>query len=393
MSSDSEKPSASAPKSRNDPAQRERAARSRAPSKLQRWIDLLAALLARNYAVSAGELMRDVPAYAAARSTDAALMRMFERDKDELRGIGVPIETVKGEDGEMSAYRLSRRDFYLPYLIAIAPSGRQTAARRVDRYGYRALTTLSFEPDELAAIAQAAARVESLGDPLLREQTHSAMRKLAVDLPVDPARLDGDTVVLTSDPAFDAALFQTLDAALQRHKRVEFTYRAMTTDQVEQRTVEPYGLFFVSGHWYLAGRDADRNALRNFRIARITALSANGRAPQTPDFAIPVDFRLRDHARSRQPWELGQTEPVNVLVRITRDTGAAMAAATRGAPVAGAPDQRVFAVRRVGAFLRWVLSFGGELVPMSPPSVVDAYRDEIARSLAVYNRVAGADGD
>ena len=59
-------------------------------SKVQRWIDLLAALLSRQLPSSFEELRGDVPAYAA--GDGPTLMRMFERDKDELRAFGVPIE-------------------------------------------------------------------------------------------------------------------------------------------------------------------------------------------------------------------------------------------------------------------------------------------------------------
>ena len=70
--------------------------------KLQRWIDLLAALLRRRFPVTLEELSPDVPAYAVARQK-TALRRTFERDKDELRAFGIPIETVTGPEGERQA--------------------------------------------------------------------------------------------------------------------------------------------------------------------------------------------------------------------------------------------------------------------------------------------------
>ena len=69
--------------------------------------------------------------------------------------------------------------------------GRKTAPKRVDRYGYKALSGLAFEPDELAAVAEAAARVRALGVPELSALAESACRKLAFDLPVDAATLGG----------------------------------------------------------------------------------------------------------------------------------------------------------------------------------------------------------
>ena len=158
-----------------------------AAPKLQRWIDLLAALLRRRYAVPFEELAQEVPGYQPGKQSKAALRRMFERDKDELRAFGVPIETVLSPEGEAEGYRLVAKEFYLPYLSMVV-EGRKTAPKRVDRYGYKALAGLAFEPDELAAVAEAAVRVRALGVPELAALAESACRKLAFDLPVDAAR-------------------------------------------------------------------------------------------------------------------------------------------------------------------------------------------------------------
>ena len=79
--------------------------------KLQRWTDLLAALLRRHGAVDFEALRGEVGAYAAHTGQRSALLRMFERDKDELRALGVPIETVAGEDNNSNLYRLASRHF------------------------------------------------------------------------------------------------------------------------------------------------------------------------------------------------------------------------------------------------------------------------------------------
>src|SRR5688572_17548812 len=218
--------------------------------KIQRWIDLLAALLRHHYPVTFEQLIRDVPAYAAEQKEESR-RRTFERDKDELRRFGVPIETVPAGDGEPQGYRLRVRDFYLPYL-AVRSQG-AAKPRKLDPYGYRSLPALSFEPEELAAVAEAAARVRELGDPLLAEHAESAMRKLACDLPVDAAgREDTRLVPPRGKPSPD--LLVALDQALERRKRVTFEYRTMGSNSSGRRTVEPFGLFFLNQHWYLAAR-------------------------------------------------------------------------------------------------------------------------------------------
>jgi hypothetical protein len=158
------------------------------PPKIQRWVDLLAALLRRQYPVTFDQLIDEVPAYRAEQKPESR-RGTFERDKLELRKFGVPIETVENYDGEVPGYQLRVRDFYLPYLAlrSDAAGGTTHKPRVIDRYGYRSLPTLTFEPDELAAVA-AAARARQLGDPLLAEHAESAMRKLACDVPVDAGR-------------------------------------------------------------------------------------------------------------------------------------------------------------------------------------------------------------
>lgn len=355
-----------------------------AAPKLQRWIDLLAALLRRRYAVPFEELAQEVPGYQPGKQSKPALRRMFERDKDELRAFGVPIETVTSAEGEVEGYRLQARDFYLPYLSLVV-EGRKTAPRRVDRYGYKALSGLAFEPDELAAVAEAAARVRTLGVPELAALAESACRKLAFDLPVDVARA-AEVQVAGGVAAVQGEVFDTLAAALERRKRVTFSYRSMGRDEEAERTVEPLGLFFLGRHWYLAARAPGEALVKNFRLSRMTSASANPQEPGTPDYQVPATFSLQKHAKSRQAWELGDGDAMSAEVAFDARSGPARAAARLGAPVTGHPDRRRFQVRRLDAFARWLLSLAGDATPVAPPELVAEYR-AIARATAeIYAR-------
>ncbi|HEU4642697.1 MAG TPA: WYL domain-containing protein [Gemmatimonadaceae bacterium] len=369
------------------PTTTERASAARAPSpsassiaKLQRWIDLLAALLSRRFPAPLAELVRDVPAYRASPSDDA-LARMFERDKEELRAFGVPIETVQ-LDEETSGYLLRARDFYLPILTL--PGVVKAASRARDRSGYRSLEHLTFEPDELEAVAHAGARVRALGDPLLTADADSALRKLAFDLPVDSARHESEERVLADGRGVDARAFALLGGALLRRKRVCFDYHAMSTDATTRREVEPYGLVFLGAHWYLVGRDVASGERRNFRVSRMRAIEENRARPRTPDFEPPAAFDLAEHARSRQAWELGDDDAREVIVEFRASTGAARAAAGLGEPVRGAPSRRRFRVRRPDTFARWLLSLAGDAVPVEPPEMVQRWRAIARATLAVY---------
>jgi proteasome accessory factor B len=347
--------------------------------KIQRWVDLLAALLRRRFPASFEELTHDVPAYDTGQSLEAR-RRMFERDKDELRAFGVPIETVPSSEGEAPGYRLKADAFYLPYLAVRSPSG--TGPRKRDPYGYRSLPTLTFEPDELAVVADAATRVRQLGDPLLAEQAESAMRKLAFDLAVDPAP-DARLLPVRGGPAPEVLV--TLDRALQQRKRVTFGYRAMSSDSTGSRTVEPFGLFFLNQQWYLAARAPGEEVVKNYRMSRMAEVTVNEKRPGTPDYEIPADFSLREHARSRQAWELGAGDAIEATVAFRTRTGATAAAFRLGEVVEGRPGQRRFRVRRTDAFVRWLLSFGGDLVPVGPGELVAEYRGLVRETLAHHS--------
>lgn len=370
-------------------------------AKLQRWIDLLAALLARRAPVAFDELARDIPAYAAklapreasgdpvaARRALDSLKRTFERDKQELRAVGVQIESVPDADGNPGgAYRLRRTDFYLPYLVLSAPAGDGRAPRRPARYGYQALATLAFEPDELQAVVDAAACVRELGDPLLAAEAERALRKLAVDLPIEPSATAATVPVRRpAASGHDRAVFEALGDALFRRKQVTFTYHAMGRDLVAPRTVEPWGLFFLHGHWYLAARDVAADALRNFRLGRISDVRVNAARALSADYDIPAAFRLRDHAASRQAWELGDSEAVDVVVAFGPEADTDVAARRLGRAVPDAPGTRVFAVRRLDPFVRWLLSFAGGATPISPAPVVAHFADALSRMAEAIDR-------
>src|SRR6185369_8129540 len=249
---------------------------------------LLAALLGHRMPVTFAELAKDVPAYledgsVAAGNPSPTLKRMFERDKLELREMGVPIESVGEEGSDESAYRIRTKEFYLPYLGVVSARGVVTPPT-VDRYGYRSLQMLAFSPDELEAIGEGVRRVVQLGDPVLADEARSAVRKLAFDLPLGATDGTVDTLLAPSRRLADPRALASLGDALFRRKRVTFTYRTMHSGTTAERTTEPYGLFFVSGHWYLAARDVEKDALRNFRVSRITGLRVNTSRALSADY-------------------------------------------------------------------------------------------------------------
>jgi predicted DNA-binding transcriptional regulator YafY len=262
------------------------------------------------------------------------------------------------------------------------------------QYGYNALKTLSFEPDELQALGEAGVRVRRLEVAALTELAESALRKLAFDLPTDvilrepvaayaSAVLEADEVTLSPRRRV-SDVFDVLDQALVKRKRVTIRYAAMAGGATTTRDVLPYGLFFLGHHWYLAARDSADGPVKNFRVSRIATAQMNDQKPGAPDYDIPATFRLTEHARSREAWQLGDTAGLEVVVRFTGASGPTAAARRLGDPVAGEPDSRRFQVRRLDVFARWLLSFAGEAEPVAPPELVEAYRALAERTLATY---------
>lgn len=346
-------------------------------SKLQRWVDLIAALLRHHRAASLEELARDVPDYQG--SEHETMRRMFERDKHELKQFGIPIETVNSEDG--AGYRLRRADFYLPLLQLVDEQRGGSSPGSESQDPWRQLSLMQFTSDELRVIAEAAERVAALGDAGLTADVRTALKKLAVDLPMHGAATVLEHVNGTDQ--HDAATLALLGDAVARRKRISCTYHSIGSDVKSERALEPLGLFFLNRAWYLAARESGAELVKNFRVSRMTDVKAGAR-PGTPDFERPAGWSLQKHARARRAWELGDDDLIEADVRFLRDNGATAAAARLGAPVEGQPDVLRYPVRRLDAFVRWLLPMAGSAEPVSPESVVDEWRRLAGATLALY---------
>ncbi len=105
---------------------------------------------------------------------------------------------------------------------------------------------------------------------------------------------------------------------------------------------------------------------------------------QSADYDIPESFNLRKHAQSKRPWELGEGDANEAIVEFSGASGASKAAARLGVSVQGASDRRKFRINRLDAFARWVLSFGGEAIPIAPPQLVDEFNRQARETSKLY---------
>jgi proteasome accessory factor B len=204
-------------------------------------VNLVIALLGTRQYVTAAKIRATVPGYEqddGSERADEAFKRMFERDKAELREMGVPLETGRTsafdtEDG----YRIARADYELP---EITLTGEEAAA-----------VGLALRLWESAQLAGAA---------------HSALVKLkAAGVDVDTSR------AIPLQPRLDAGepAFEPCYAAARDRRLLEFDYRRPEDDAPTRRHVQPWGVVAWHGRWYLVGLDLDRQAPRQFRLSRV----------------------------------------------------------------------------------------------------------------------------
>ena len=365
------------------------------PTKLQRWLDVVAFLAARRFPVSTEDLWRNVPAYAPGIDGDkkqkAAVRRLFERDKEELKAQGIPIQAVtyrtnEGDD-DSSGYQLARKDFHLPYLRLVQQAEDENA-------GPATYTPSKGQPFAVAE-AEAGAALDGLrelaelpSNPLARH-ARAAFRKLAFDL--EPEFVgEARPVLYAEDPETAAAsdVLKELSDTLTKRKTITFDYRGITRDAVSHRHVRPYGLLFQHGRWYMVAHDEDRNDIRMFRLGRMSEVVPNATTPGTPDYEIPHDFELSEYS-GRKAWELGDDAegPVDAMVdfRFPRslwaernEHGELKEAREDGSQL------RRFNVHRRDPFLRWVLSLEGDASVAGPPELQAAFRQMVEEVAQLY---------
>ena len=281
--------------------------------------------------------------------TDDAFEKMFERDKEELRSLGVPIEI-----GSLDAF--------------------------FDEPGYRvrpeafALPEIHLEPDE-AAVVGLAARVWE--HARLADATADALRKLtAAGLPVDPSALDlVEPRLRAEEPAFDVFW-----EAVQERAPVRFEY-ARTGRPPATRHLQPWGVVRYAGRWYAVGWDTDRAEERVFRLSRVVGRAERDGEPGS--FDIPAGTDLHRIAQRLAPPPA--PERVVVLARSAAGYGLRRAAEEVATGVPG-PDTVTgwdrLVLRRGGpGTVEELLSYGPDVYVESPPEV----RDELVRRLTAVS--------
>lgn len=228
-------------------------------SKSERLLNLVIMLLvSRNYVTK--DRIRDViEGYQG--SEDEAFEKMFERDKAELRSLGIPLELgyVDKFFEDEQGYRIARDAFELP--------------------------DLDLEPDEVAVLGLAARVWQHAG---LASATSDALVKLrAAGYDVDRDALDVlQPTVAADEPAFDVMWSMTISRT-----PIRFNYRRPADPEAKLRHVEPWGVVTSRERWYVIGHDRDRGEVRMFRLSRVEGEVVPDGRPGT--FTVPEGTDIR----------------------------------------------------------------------------------------------------
>jgi proteasome accessory factor B len=322
-------------------------------TRTERLVNLVICLLSTRRFLTAAQIAATVPGYEHDPEDPRdheAFQRKFERDKAELRELGVPLEigTPNAFDNE-PGYRIARREYALPDIL--------------------------LEPDEAAAVGIAARLWQHAG---LAAAASSGLAKLrAAGVEVDPQATLGVEPVVTVDPAFGP-----LTGAARVRRAVTFAYRAPENDEPVTRRLEPWGVVCWQGRWYVVGHDRDRRATRCFRLSRIVGnVKATGRAGA---FTPPAGEDLISHV-ARWSGPVAHNGRATVTVRPGRAAGLRRWAIDS---VAGADGDVLTVpysdVERLAATL---VGYGPDVRADGPPELREAVIQQLKEVVARYDRL------
>jgi proteasome accessory factor B len=327
--------------------------------KTERLLALVVCLLSSPRYLTAVQIRAAVPGYP---ESFEAFKRMFERDKEELRELGIPLETGFNSPGDDEAgYRIPRQAYVLP--------------------------EIRLEPDE-AAVLSLAARVWRQAE--LAGAAAGALLKLRA------AGVDAEDTAQTGiEPRLLAgeAAFGPLWEAVRDGRPVMFAYRAAGQSEPQQRHLQPWGVVNRHGRWYVAGYDSDRDAARVFRLSRIEGdVRFSGPAGSV---IVPAGTDVRETVRK---WDTQPRAERTAVLRVRQGAGHGIrrhatpvpdGSASDGTPGRGAGpraadgwDTISVPFSDVGWFAEHLASFGADVIALDPADLREAVITQLKGALA-----------
>jgi proteasome accessory factor B len=317
-----------------------------AARKTERLMNLIFALLvSRQYLTKAQ--IRDAIADYRNASTSAAFDRMFERDKEDLRELGIAVEIGSHDAffGDEQGYRISRDTVEL--------------------------ADVELTREEAAVVGLATQVWEHAG--LAAESTTALVKLKSIGVDVDTSVLRmAEPRLSTDEPAFDAMW----DAATRRVP-ISFAYARPGRDAAERR-LQPWGIVSWRDRWYVGGFDLDRQAPRLFRVSRVLGdVEPSGPAGS---YEVPEGTDMRRVAQS-----LFDPEPEQIAVlRIRPGRGQSLRrSATRvDSDSDSSTDEVEVLFHSAHRLAAEIASYGTDVVAVSPPQVRHAVVEQLRTAAA-----------
>ncbi len=272
-----------------------------------------------------------------------AFKRMFERDKEELRDLGIPLETGRSSplDDEIG-YRIRRQDYELPD-IHLEP----------DEAAVLGIASRVWQSAELAGAAAGAAL-----------KLKAASKDTGEDSDASRAAPTVQPRLTTQEPAFGP-----LWEAVRDRRPVTFSHTASGRAEATKRTVEPWGVVNRRGRWYVAGHDRTRNAPRVFRMSRITGPVKMAGPPGSVTVPDGADVRAMV-----ADWDKPLTREHTAILRVRADTGFALHRWGHAVPdeAHSGWDRVTIKYSEPDWYAGYLASFGPDVVVLDPPDLREA---------------------
>jgi predicted DNA-binding transcriptional regulator YafY len=247
----------------------------------------------------------------------------------------------------------------------------------------------SFTPPEALALRLAGTAFAAQAGGAYKGALASALKKIDLVLPRQIAaeiRRAGERVSVSLPVIrdFSVGTYQSLQAAIVSHHPVDITYFSRSQSEPTKRRVDPYGLTYKIGAWYLVGYCHLRLGIRTFGLDRIKWM----RVVEEARFVYPADFDLAEWLS--KGWQLqAGGEPTEVVVRFEREV-AAWVAGGHWHPtqkIEKRPDGTlIFRVTVHGyeEIVYWILSFGAQAEALEPAPLRAAVADAAQKMAALY---------
>ncbi len=325
----------------------------------ERLFSLVLALLATENGLTKSEILSTVQGYRQRYKTsgdNANLERQFERDKDDIRELGVPLETIQppGEavNNQSLRYRIPRGEYELP-------------------------RDITFSAEETALLGLAAM--------VWREGTMSTESRRAL-IKLRALGIDADEPVLAYAPRLRVrdASFEPLNNALERNQIVRFSYLKPGQSEASVREVAPVALFQYQGRWHCSAIEPDTGARKSFLLRRIVSDIAPTGATFPPRDADEGEIALRE---IEEIWNANTAR-----IRVEPHSDAAMRLRKRRGTREGDNGELLLQFADANLLAEELASYGPEVLVLEPEQLRQAHRSRLAAVLAAHTETEAADG-